>query len=793
MHILNDFFLLSWSDNSESIEELPKNFKKYISDSFNKNYDDFCDSCSILLMINHDNLDNIIKIKEFKLIFDRLFFTALVDKCLILQTQKELLKFIISLGDLNLNSLIKSKFEILRKEGIITYYVSRRLIGLFGLIKEKKIKKIDIEIQKAKKDKMFYKNSQNLLNTSIVNLKKCVEIYSFTKRLEQISKKLQNEKFSIGITGVMNAGKSTMLNALLGEEILGTAVVPETANLTVLKYSKNRYAKVIFWNKNEFEKIINSSQDLPGIKKFIDETKEHFKEELNKYITEEGRVEEVKVENLSMFTSVKDSNKKCNLVKSVELYIDLDFLKDGVEIVDTPGLDDPIIQREEITLQYVSDCDFMVHLMSVSQSATKKDIDFIIDSIVYQNIARLLIVITRIDTVSEKELEEVIEYTKASIKKRLVEQNRSFKLNSILEKIDFIPISGKMALLHKTNKAKEALNYGYDIQKTGINRIEDYLSTVLFGEDSAKANLIIQSNLNEIESILKDSEKLFVQESSLLNKSSIEIKKEFELYKKRKEKLITYLDNVKKAIQISEKELRSYFVTMEKFSLEKLNNLKSIIKKRVVDDVSYEMRKNKKLPQRNRIDYFVEIGIKDGLIDLVRDYRYEFAKKMQTSYTFIKNSFEDFESEKDFENQTFDSKEFFDKHFKSFMLFQNRDILLLKIYNVIKKYTNKNLEGLDISLDNILQNEVENIKKPLNEKLKKINEDLLRNFINMSKIRVEKMESNMNIEDSLIQKSMESIKNSSVDKKQRLEEIKSKKEILKRIKNDLSQINREMK
>ncbi|MEZ4693446.1 MAG: dynamin family protein [Aliarcobacter sp.] len=42
----------------------------------------------------------------------------------------------------------------------------------------------------------------------------------------------------------MNAGKSTMLNALMGKEILGSAVVPETANLTIVKHNTTDTAKV---------------------------------------------------------------------------------------------------------------------------------------------------------------------------------------------------------------------------------------------------------------------------------------------------------------------------------------------------------------------------------------------------------------------------------------------------------------------------------------------------------------------------------------------------------------------
>ena len=49
----------------------------------------------------------------------------------------------------------------------------------------------------------------------------------------------------------MNAGKSTMLNALMGREILGSAVVPETANLTIVKHNVTENAKVYYWNENQ--------------------------------------------------------------------------------------------------------------------------------------------------------------------------------------------------------------------------------------------------------------------------------------------------------------------------------------------------------------------------------------------------------------------------------------------------------------------------------------------------------------------------------------------------------------
>ena len=70
--------------------------------------------------------------------------------------------------------------------------------------------------------------------------------------LTHIMEKLENQHFSIGITGVLSAGKSTFLNALLSQEILGSSSVPETANLTILRYGESAGARVHFWSKEQW-------------------------------------------------------------------------------------------------------------------------------------------------------------------------------------------------------------------------------------------------------------------------------------------------------------------------------------------------------------------------------------------------------------------------------------------------------------------------------------------------------------------------------------------------------------
>lgn len=782
MHITNDFFLLIWQEDAKSLYSSSGDINAFLNNALKSDYESFCDYSSIVLITSASNMEEFAKLQEAKNAVTFLAGIEEWDKKTVQYVQKELLFFLNKSGNLKLNKAIEKRLDRLRKEEVIGYEKTRKLISLLALIEAKREEIKPLHVIKAKQGNNYYENSINILNTAIENLKSIIEDEKLDTRLSLIPEKLKEQKFSIGVTGVMNAGKSTMLNALLKEEILGTSVIPETANLSIIKYAKTPSAKVNFWNKKEWEDIEKSSLTLESIKPFIEETKKHFNDDLSSYIRDEGRSEEIKIDELPSYTSAEHSGKKCNLVKSVELYSDIKFVENGVEIVDTPGLDDPVIQREEITKNYLLECDLMLHLMNVNQSATAKDIEFIIDTLLYQNIARLLVVITRIDTVSQDELQEVIEYTKSSIKTQLESLNKQNEFDNIIDKIDFMPIAGKMALLHRIGKKEDAISAGYDLEKTGILNLESYLSDILFGDNSQKANLIIEANKKELISIINMSQNSLHVEKNLLGKSASEIEHEYEKYQLEIVEIKEKIEKLNSSIKDEKETLTNYFSTLENISKNKMTSLKSIAKRRVVDDVSYELRKNKTKPKESRISYIIETAIKDGFIDLLRDYRYQFQKKIENSFEKIGRDFEDFLQESSTKK---DAKEFFERHFSDLNLVNSNAILIKQVNTAIKSHPKKDIEGLDSKLEIYFSEALNDLYDKFSKKAIVINQELVDDFVSQCNAPLAKIEFDMSSKEETLNIAKKRVENKSFDANMRLEDIEQKLSFLEKVDKDL--------
>jgi hypothetical protein len=422
--------------------------------------------------------------------------------------------------------------------------------------------------------------------------------------------------------------------------------------------------------------------------------------------------------------------------------------------------------------------------MNAAQAATQKDIDFIIDALLYRNVAQLLIVITRIDAIKEKELQEVIEYTKRSIEARLKEQNKGAKLDEVIAKIVFIPIAGKLALMHKLGQGEEALALGYDMERTGLPLVEGYLEDVLFGSNSQKANLIISSNRKEIESVISESMRAFEQELHYLSISNEEIEQAYFKHQEEKMVMASFLEQIKTSVEQSKEEMQHYFGTLQKFAYNRLDTLQNVVKRRITDDVTYEFSKNKRAPKEERIGSIIETAIKDGMVDLVRDYRYEFQKKMQSSLEYMDAKYGEFKMEG--AAPMFDAKAFCEEHLGSLLIFKNSTVVIAGSNDAIKKYGKNDLSALSITLEAIFGTEFSHIKEMLEDKLHKVNHELLGSFVSLCEAPARAIEERFGAEEALIERAMHQMKDQTLNREARSMEIKEKERVMGIVLNDLS-------
>jgi len=154
------------------------------------------------------------------------------------------------------------------------------------------------------------------------------------------SKNLRQGVFRLLVLGDMKRGKSTFLNALIGENLLPSDVNPCTAVLTVLRYGAEKKITIHF---NDGK----SPQQLDF---------QNFK---YKYTIDPTEAKKLEQEKKQAFPDVDYAVVEYPLT----------ILEKGIEIVDSPGLNDTEA-RNELSLGYVNNCHAILFVMRASQPCT---------------------------------------------------------------------------------------------------------------------------------------------------------------------------------------------------------------------------------------------------------------------------------------------------------------------------------------------------------------------------------------------------------------------------------------
>ena len=233
---------------------------------------------------------------------------------------------------------------------------------------------------------------------------------SFDSKLVRFSK--EESTLNIAIMGQVKAGKSSFLNALLfdGKPILPEAATPKTANLTRISYADKPKLEVDFFNQSDWELIRNlastegDSHDIKmakeqvqmvvamGIDPMVIINQGTYKQETNS-------LEDIM---LVLNDYAGNDGKYTALVKMIRLYLPLQELQ-GYNIIDTPGMNDPVISRTQRTKEEMANSDVVFFLSRASNFLDAADTNLITSQLPEAGVKRLILVAGQYDSAIDQD------------------------------------------------------------------------------------------------------------------------------------------------------------------------------------------------------------------------------------------------------------------------------------------------------------------------------------------------------------------------------------------------------
>ncbi|MEH7305062.1 dynamin family protein [Neobacillus drentensis] len=198
---------------------------------------------------------------------------------------------------------------------------------------------------------------------------KIVSIYEYlldqgdleqSQKMKQLANKLENREFLIAFCGHFSAGKSTMINQLIGDKLLPSSPIPTSANLVKVKSGED-YAKVFF--KNETPRLYLAPYDYDLVKN---------------YCKDGDQIEEIEI-------SHSDTG-----------------LPDHTVIMDTPGIDSADDAHRIATESAIHLADLILYVMDYNH--VQAELNFLFTKELTEAGKEIYLVINQIDKHNDEEL-----------------------------------------------------------------------------------------------------------------------------------------------------------------------------------------------------------------------------------------------------------------------------------------------------------------------------------------------------------------------------------------------------
>jgi hypothetical protein len=301
-----------------------------------------------------------------------------------------------------------------------------------------------------------------------------------------LTERLGEGRFFVACVGQFKRGKSTLLNALVGDPVLPTGVAPVTTVVTVLRHGAQRRARV----------------RLAGA-----EWREIDVAQLTAYVTEAQNPENAKG------------------VDAAEVFVPSPLLASGMCLVDTPGIGSVFAGNTQATREFVPHVDAALVVLGADPPISGDELALVEG--VTQYTAHLVFVLNKADRLSPAELAEARGFTERVLVERLRHPPERFFEISAVERLAGAPTRDWIAL----ERALEALAHesGRTLLRVaaerGVQRLADRLLQVLDLhrealvrplDESARGVAALRQAVAESERALTDLGPLFTAEQERL-------------------------------------------------------------------------------------------------------------------------------------------------------------------------------------------------------------------------------------------------------------------------------------
>ncbi len=233
----------------------------------------------------------------------------------------------------------------------------------------------------------------------------------------KLADRLEKKKITIAVIGQFKRGKTTLINTILGRPILPVGIVPITAAITRIEYAEPEGAAEGTTEGAAEEAARDDARDIATV---------YFRN---------GLCEEVPAADLHMYISEQENHDNERDVAEVELLTDAEFLKDGLTLVDTPGVGSVHENNSKSAVDFAKESDGVVFMLSVDSPLNQIEVDFLRK--VRRFAGKFYFAVNKIDRVDEDELAEYLEYCTALISNIMELEEEDAKA------LKLIPVSAK--------------------------------------------------------------------------------------------------------------------------------------------------------------------------------------------------------------------------------------------------------------------------------------------------------------------------------------------------------------